>query len=86
MLVVSGLLSPGGNEALILLAIHQGLVRPCFSEEILDENAGVLARPKFASPAHEIAAAARDVSPPGRAYRPEGIRSCLGRSGSLPLA
>jgi putative PIN family toxin of toxin-antitoxin system len=54
--VVSGLLSPAGNEALILLAIHQGLVRPCFSEEILEEYAGVLARPKFAFPADEIAA------------------------------
>ena len=54
--VVSGLLSPGGNEALILLAIHQGLVRPCFSKEILEEYAGVLARPKFAFPADEIAA------------------------------
>jgi uncharacterized protein len=54
--VVSGLLSPAGNEALILLAIHQGLVRPCFSEEMLEEYAGVLARPKFASPADEIAA------------------------------
>jgi hypothetical protein len=27
--LVSGLLSPTGNEALILLAIHQGLVHPC---------------------------------------------------------
>ena len=27
--LVSGLLSPRGNEALILLAIHQGLVHPC---------------------------------------------------------
>jgi uncharacterized protein len=54
--VVSGLLSPAGNEALILLAIHQGLVRPCLSEEILAEYAGVLARPKFAFPADEIAA------------------------------
>jgi len=54
--VVSGLLHPAGNEALILLAIHQGLVRPCFSEEILEEYAGVLARPKFAFPADEIAA------------------------------
>jgi predicted nucleic acid-binding protein len=33
--LVSGLLSPAGNEALVLLAIHQGLVRPC-SEEILE--------------------------------------------------
>jgi putative PIN family toxin of toxin-antitoxin system len=31
-------------------------VRPCFSEEILEEYAGVLARPKFAFPADEIAA------------------------------
>ena len=54
--VVSGLLSPAGNEALILLAIHQGLVRPCFSEVILEEYAGVLARPKFAFPADEIGA------------------------------
>jgi hypothetical protein len=38
--VVSGLLTPGGNEALIPLAIHQGLVRPCFSNEILEEYAG----------------------------------------------
>jgi putative PIN family toxin of toxin-antitoxin system len=54
--VVSGLLSPTGNEALILLAIHQGLVQPCFSEEILEEYADVLARPKFAFAADEIAA------------------------------
>jgi putative PIN family toxin of toxin-antitoxin system len=54
--VVSGFLSPAGNEALILLAIHQGLVRPCFSEEIMDEYAGVLARPKFTFAADEIAA------------------------------
>ena len=54
--VVSGLLTPAGNEALDLLGIHQGLVRPCFSEEILEEYTGVLARPKFAFPADEIAA------------------------------
>ncbi|HEY2540034.1 MAG TPA: putative toxin-antitoxin system toxin component, PIN family [Stellaceae bacterium] len=54
--LVSGLLSPRGNEALILLAIHQGLVHPCFSEEILKEYAAVLARPKFAFPPDEIAA------------------------------
>jgi uncharacterized protein len=54
--VVSGLLSPAGNEALILVAIHQGLVGPCFSKEILEEYAGVLARPKFTFAADEIAA------------------------------
>jgi predicted nucleic acid-binding protein len=30
--MVTGLLSPTGNEALILLAIYQGLVHPCFSK------------------------------------------------------
>jgi uncharacterized protein len=55
--LVSGLLSPAGNEALILLAVHQGLVRPFFSAEILEEYAAVLARPKFAFPPDEIEAA-----------------------------
>jgi len=41
--------SPAGNEALILLAIDQGPVHPCFSEDILEEYAAVLARAKFAS-------------------------------------
>ena len=45
--LVSGLLSPRGNEALILLAIHHGLVRPCFSQDILEEYAAVLARRTF---------------------------------------
>jgi putative PIN family toxin of toxin-antitoxin system len=54
--LVSGLLSPSGNEALIVLAIHHGLIRPCFSEEILEEYAAVLARRKFAFPPEEIAA------------------------------
>ena len=54
--LVSGLLSPSGNEALIILAIHQGLVRPCLSEEIIEEYAAVLVRPKFAFPPDEIAA------------------------------
>ena len=55
--LVSGLLSPTGNEALILLAINQGLVRPCCSEDILEEYAAVLARPKFAFLPEDIAAA-----------------------------
>ncbi len=55
--LVSGLLAPAGNEALMLLAIHQGLIRPCLSEEILQEYAEVLARPKFAFEPEEITAA-----------------------------
>jgi uncharacterized protein len=54
--LVSALLSPTGNEALILLAMRQGLVKPSFSEQILQEYAEVLARPKFTFPADEIEA------------------------------
>ena len=54
--LVSGLLSPAGNEALIVLAVRQGLIRPCVSEAVLAEYAEVLARPKFAFPPHEVAA------------------------------
>jgi uncharacterized protein len=68
--LVSGLLSPAGNEALILLAVHQGLVHPCFSEEILEEYAAVLARPKFAFPPDEIAALLANVLPTGRTLPP----------------
>ena len=45
--LVSGLLSPAGNEALVLLAVHQGLVHPCFSDAILSEYRSVLFRPRF---------------------------------------
>jgi putative PIN family toxin of toxin-antitoxin system len=55
--LVSGLLSPAGNEALILLAIHQGLIHPCFSERMMEEYAEVLARRKFGFAAEKIAAA-----------------------------
>jgi putative PIN family toxin of toxin-antitoxin system len=69
--LVSGLLSPAGNESLILLAIHQGLVRPCFSEEILEEYAAVLARPKFAFPPEEIAAMLTMFRSQGELFVPE---------------
>lgn len=45
--LISGLLVPRGNEALILLAAHQGLVRPWFSAAIMQEYEGVLARPSL---------------------------------------
>jgi putative PIN family toxin of toxin-antitoxin system len=54
--LVSALLSPTGNEALIVLAVHQGMIRPCFSEPILEEYATVLGRPRFAFPPEEIEA------------------------------
>ena len=70
--LVSGLLSPSGNEALIVLAIHHRLVRPCFSEEIIEEYAAVLARPKFAFPAEEIAALMAMLRRNGELYEPTG--------------
>jgi uncharacterized protein len=54
--VVSGLIKPAGNEALVLLAVHQGLIQPCVSEDILEEYADVLRRPKFGFPADAVAA------------------------------
>lgn len=63
--LVSGLLSPSGNEALILLAVHHGLVRPCMSEPIVAEYAAVLARPKFGFPQEDIAAVAAMLSKEG---------------------
>lgn len=54
--LVSALISPSGNEALLLLAVKQGLVRPCFSPAMLEEYSEVLARPKFAFSADEIMA------------------------------
>jgi putative PIN family toxin of toxin-antitoxin system len=69
--LVSGLLSPSGNEALILLAIQHGMVRPCFSEEIIAEYAAVLARPKFAFPPDEIAALIAMFRRNGELFRPE---------------
>jgi putative PIN family toxin of toxin-antitoxin system len=68
--LVSGLLSPAGNEALILLGIHQGLVHPCFSEEILEEYAAVLARPKFGFPADEITAVLAMFRSQGELFHP----------------
>ena len=46
-IIVSAMISPSGNEALLILAINRGLVIPCFSTEILREYSDVLLRPKF---------------------------------------
>ena len=54
--LVSAVIAPTGNEALILLAIQQGLVKPSFSNEILGEYSEVLARPKFGFASDEIKA------------------------------
>lgn len=51
--LVSGMLSPSGNEATVLLALDHRLIRACFSPDILADYA-VLARPKFAFLPEEI--------------------------------
>jgi hypothetical protein len=56
---------------LILLAIHQGLVHPCFSEDILEEYAAVLARAKFAFPPDEIAAVLAMFHNQGELFQPD---------------
>jgi putative PIN family toxin of toxin-antitoxin system len=68
--LVSALISPTGNEALILLAIHQGLVRLCFSEEILTEYAGVLARRKFTFSPDDIEALLAMLREQGELFAP----------------
>jgi uncharacterized protein len=76
--LVSALISPAGNEALILLAVRQGLVKLLFSEEILQEYAEVLARPKFAFPPHEIEALIAMLRSQGEAVRdPQPLASSL---------
>ncbi|WP_428536900.1 PIN domain-containing protein [Rhodopila sp.] len=45
--LVSALLSPEGNAALIVQAVKAGLISVFLTDEIADEYAEVLARPKF---------------------------------------
>lgn len=81
--LVSGLLSPAGNEALVILAIHQGLVRPCLSDDILREYAEVLARPKFAFPPDEIAALFAMLHRTGEPTHPQGPPPVLSDPGDV---
>ena len=69
--IVSGLMVPSGYEALILLAIRQGLLRPCFSQQILDEYAGVLTRPKFDFPPDEIDTLLKMLRSQGELFEPK---------------
>ena len=70
--LVSALLSRSGNEALILLAVQHGMIRPCFSEPILQEYAAVLARPRLAFPSDEIEALLATLRSKGEPFEPEG--------------
>jgi uncharacterized protein len=52
--IVSAMISSRGNEALLLIAVHEGRIQPCFSPEILKEYSEVLQRPKFGFRRKEI--------------------------------
>lgn len=54
--LVSAMISSAGNEALLVMAINQGLVVPCYSEEILEEYSGVLCRKRFGFAADSVRA------------------------------
>lgn len=54
--LVLAMISSAGNEALLVMAINQGLVIPCFSLEILQEYSDVLLRPRFGFPAEDVEA------------------------------
>ncbi len=71
--LVSALISPSGNEALLLLAVKQGLVGPCFSPDVLKEYSEVLARPKFAFPPDEITALIDLLRCQGDLLHPAGL-------------
>jgi putative PIN family toxin of toxin-antitoxin system len=76
--LVSALISPAGNEALILLAVRQGLLKFSFSEEILQEYAELLVRPKFGFLPHEIDALIAMLRSQGEAVRhPQPLASSL---------
>ncbi len=70
--LVSGLLTPFGNEALIILAIHQRFLRPCYSADTLAEYSEVLARPKFAFAPDEIGALLAMLCEKGELIQPIG--------------
>lgn len=52
--LVSALISPLGNEALVLDAVRNDWIVPCLSREIVEEYADVLARPRFGFARKEI--------------------------------
>ena len=67
--LVSGMIAPSGNEALLLLSLGQKLVCSCFSAEILQEYEEVLRRPKFGFEADEVESLLRLIRRRGELIR-----------------
>jgi putative PIN family toxin of toxin-antitoxin system len=72
--LVSALLSPSGNEALIVLAIAQDKIIPCLPDEILLEYESVLLREKFSFPRDEVDALIWLLHQKGRFVVPDSAR------------
>ncbi len=71
--LVSAMISDAGNEALLVMAVNQGLVAPCLSAEILEEYREVLLRPRFGFPADEVEALLDMVRSRGSVHDPVPI-------------
>ena len=52
--LVSAMISSSGNEALVIMALNQGLLTACLSPEILKEYSDVFLRPRFGFPPDEV--------------------------------
>ena len=68
--LVSAMISPFGNEALILSAVQHGKITPCLSQEIVQEYADVLARPRFRFAPDEIAGLIQMITTRGLMFQP----------------
>ena len=72
--VVSALISPFGNEALVIHAVQIGSVVPCYSRAIADEYAGVLVRPKFSFAPNAIEGLLSLLTSAGEIVTPRRLR------------
>ncbi|HEX7730389.1 MAG TPA: putative toxin-antitoxin system toxin component, PIN family [Terracidiphilus sp.] len=75
--VVSALLSPLGNEALVLEAVRRNLCVPCFSREILKEYREVLVRPKFGFHTRQVDGLLALLREQGRMFSPKPVAVSL---------
>jgi len=71
--LVSALLVPLGNEAQLLVAVRQGKLVPCISEDILAEYSEVLSRKKFPFRRSSIDETLQLMRSRGLSFQPETI-------------
>jgi putative PIN family toxin of toxin-antitoxin system len=72
--LVSAMISPFGNESLVLRAVQLNKIVPCFSEKMIEEYRGVLARPKFSFAPDEIDGLIRLLQAKGLTFKPRAIK------------